>query len=41
VRQAKEALADKTGAMDFAKAQAELAQNMAQLAAIRKLRERR
>ncbi|HEX4330735.1 MAG TPA: F0F1 ATP synthase subunit epsilon [Usitatibacter sp.] len=41
VRQAKEALENKSGAIDFAKAQAELAQNMAQLAAIRKLRERR
>ena len=41
MRQAKEALENKTGAIDFAKAQAELAQSIAQIAAIRKLRERR
>ncbi|HXF77241.1 MAG TPA: F0F1 ATP synthase subunit epsilon [Usitatibacter sp.] len=41
MRQAKEALENKSGAVDFAKAQAELAQSIAQLAAIRKLRERR
>lgn len=40
-RFAKEALANRTGAMELAKAQAELAQAAAQLAAIRKLRERR
>ena len=33
-------LADRTADIDYAKAQAELAQSMAQLAAIRKLRER-
>jgi F-type H+-transporting ATPase subunit epsilon len=37
-RLAKEALANNTGAMDIARAQAELAQAAAQLAAIRKLR---
>jgi F-type H+-transporting ATPase subunit epsilon len=37
-RLAKEALANKTGAMDIAKAQAEFAQAAAQLAAIRRLR---
>jgi F-type H+-transporting ATPase subunit epsilon len=40
-RLAKEALANRTGAMDIAKAQAELAEAAAQLAAIRKLRTRR
>jgi len=40
-RLAKEALANKTGAMEVAKAQAELAQAAAQIAAIRKLRQRR
>lgn len=40
-RLAKEALANRTGAMDLAKAQAELAEAAAQLAAIRKLRQRR
>ena len=40
-RLAKEALADKTGAMEVAKAQAELAEAAAQLSAIRKLRQRR
>ncbi len=40
-RAAKEALANKTGAMELAKAQAELAEAVAQLAAIRKLRARR
>lgn len=40
-RLAKEALADRSGAMDFAKAQAELAQAVAQIAAIRKLRQRK
>jgi len=34
-------LADKSADIDYAKAQAELAQSMAQLAAIKKLRERR
>jgi hypothetical protein len=33
-------LADKTADIDYAKAQAELSQSMAQLAAIRKLREK-
>jgi F-type H+-transporting ATPase subunit epsilon len=33
-------LADRTADIDYAKAQVELAQSMAQLAAIRKLRER-
>lgn len=40
-RQAKEALTNRTGAMEIAKAQAELAEAAAQLAAIRKLRSRR
>jgi len=40
-RLAKEALANKTGAMEIAKAQAELAEAAAQIAAIRKLRTRR
>jgi len=40
-RLAKEALASRTGAMEIAKAQAELAEAVAQLAAIRKLRQRR
>jgi F-type H+-transporting ATPase subunit epsilon len=37
---AEKLLADRTADIDYAKAQAELAQSMAQLAAIRKLRER-
>ena len=37
---AEKMLADKSADIDYAKAQAELAQSMAQLAAIRKLRER-
>ena len=40
-RLAKEALANRTGAMEVAKAQAELAEAAAQLSAIRKLRQRR
>ena len=40
-RLAKEALADRSGAIDHARAQAELAEAAAQLAAIRKLRARR
>jgi F-type H+-transporting ATPase subunit epsilon len=40
-RLAKEALANKGGALEVAKAQAELAQAAAQLSAIRKLRQRR
>jgi F-type H+-transporting ATPase subunit epsilon len=40
-RQAKEALANKTSALEVAKAQAELAEAAAQLGAIRKLRQRR
>jgi F-type H+-transporting ATPase subunit epsilon len=40
-RLAKDALANRTGAMDIAKAQAELAEAAAQLAAIRKLRQRK
>ena len=40
-RLAKEALVNRTGAMEIAKAQAELAEAAAQLAAIRKLRQRR
>ena len=40
-RQAKEALANRTGALEIAQAQAELAEAAAQLAAIRKLRDRR
>ena len=40
-RHAKEALANRTGVMEIAKAQAELAEAAAQLAAIRKLRARR
>lgn len=40
-RMAKEAIASRTGAMEIAKAQAELAEAAAQLAAIRKLRQRR
>jgi len=38
---AEKMLADKSADIDYAKAQAELAQSMAQLAAIRKLREQR
>ena len=40
-RLAREALADRSGAIDHAKAQIELAQAAAQIAAIRKLRQRR
>ena len=40
-RVAKEAMANRSGAMDFAKAQAELAEAAAQIAAIRKLRSRK
>jgi F-type H+-transporting ATPase subunit epsilon len=40
-RLAKEALSDRSGAFDHAKAQIELAQAAAQIAAIRKLRDRR
>lgn len=40
-RQAKDALSNRTGALEVAKAQAELAEAAAQLAAIRKLRQRR
>ena len=40
-RLAKEAIANRTGAMDIAKAQAELAQAVAQIQAIQKLRNRR
>jgi F-type H+-transporting ATPase subunit epsilon len=40
-RLAKEALSNRTGLMEIAKAQAELAEAAAQLAAIRKLRQRR
>jgi F-type H+-transporting ATPase subunit epsilon len=40
-RLAKEAIANRTGSMEIAKAQAELAEAVAQLAAIRKLRGRR
>ena len=40
-RLAKEAVADRSGAIDHAKAQIELAQAVAQLAAIRKLRARK
>ena len=40
-RLAKEALANRTGALEVAKAQAELAEAAAQIAAIRKLRQRR
>jgi F-type H+-transporting ATPase subunit epsilon len=40
-RLAKDALANRSGAMEIAKAQAELAEAGAQLAAIRKLRQRR
>ena len=40
-RLAKEALANRTGAMELAKAQAELAEAAAQLQAIRKLRQKR
>ena len=40
-RMAKEALANRTGALEVAKAQAELAEAAAQLSAIRKLRQRR
>ena len=40
-RLAKEALANRSGALEIAKAQAELAEAAAQLAAIRKLRQRR
>lgn len=41
MRLAKEAVANKTGAMEIATAQAELAEAAAQIGAIRKLRERR
>jgi len=37
-RQAEEAMSDRSGAMDYARAQAELAEAVAQLAAIEKLR---
>jgi F-type H+-transporting ATPase subunit epsilon len=40
-RLAKEALVNRTGALEVAKAQAELAEAVAQLSAIRKLRQRR
>jgi F-type H+-transporting ATPase subunit epsilon len=40
-RLAKDALVNRTGAMELAKAQAELAEAVAQLAAIRKLRQKR
>ena len=40
-RQAKEALSNRSGALEVARAQAELAEAAAQLAAIRKLRQRR
>ena len=40
-RLAKEALSDRSGTIDHAKAQVELAQAVAQIAAIRKLRQRR
>jgi F-type H+-transporting ATPase subunit epsilon len=40
-RRAKEALANRSGVMDIAKAQAELAEAAAQIAAIRKLRNTR
>ncbi len=40
-RLAKDAIVNRTGAMELAKAQAELAEAAAQLAAIRKLRQRR
>jgi F-type H+-transporting ATPase subunit epsilon len=40
-RLAKEAIANRTGKLEVAKAQAELAQAVAQLAAIRKLRQKR
>src|SRR5689334_20535926 len=40
-RLAKEAISNRTGVMEIAKAQAELAEAVAQLAAIRKLRSRR
>jgi F-type H+-transporting ATPase subunit epsilon len=39
-RQAEEALSDRTAKIDYARAQAELAEAMTQLAAIRKLRKR-
>ncbi len=41
MRLAKEALADRSGVMDIAKAQAQLAESIAQLAAIAKLRKTR
>ncbi|HEX7403906.1 MAG TPA: F0F1 ATP synthase subunit epsilon [Usitatibacter sp.] len=41
MRLAKEALADRSGVIDFARAQAQLAESIAQLAAIRNLRKRR
>ena len=41
LRLAKEALADRSGVMDIAKAQAQLAESIAQLAAIAKLRKTR
>jgi F-type H+-transporting ATPase subunit epsilon len=37
-RQAEEAMKDRTSSMDYARAQAELAEAVAQLAAIQKLR---
>ncbi len=40
-RQAEEAIKNRTSAMDYAKAQAELAEAIAQLAAIQKLRKKR
>jgi F-type H+-transporting ATPase subunit epsilon len=40
-RQAEEALKDRSSAMDYARAQAELAEAIAQLAAIQKLRQKR
>jgi len=40
-RLAKDAIANRTGSMEIAQAQAELAESVAQLAAIRKLRQRR
>jgi F-type H+-transporting ATPase subunit epsilon len=40
-RLAEEAIANRTGAMEIAEAQAELAESVAQLAAIRKLRQRK
>ena len=40
-RQARDALVNRTGALEVAKAQAELAEAAAQIAAIRKLRQKR